>query len=75
MIEKKKLKDYNSEIKELSTLEDKKIKITLETMTGFKNVIKINIEKSLINSNLVDKDEEIIFIQVFQIFLKIIALN
>ena len=44
-------------------------------MTGFKNVIKINIEKSLINSNLVDKDEEIIFIQVFQIFLKIIALN
>ena len=75
MTEKKKLKDYNSEIKELSTLEDKKIKITLETMTGFKNVIKINIEKSLINSNLVDKDEEIIFIQVFQIFLKIIALN
>ena len=75
MTEKKKLKDYNSEIKELSTLEDKKIKITLETMTGFKNVIKINIEKSLINSNLVNKDEEIIFIQVFQIFLKIIALN
>ena len=62
MTEKKKLKDYNSEIKELSTLEDKKIKITLETMTGFQNVIKINIDKSLINSNLVDKDEEIIFL-------------
>jgi hypothetical protein len=62
MSEKKKLKDYNSEIKELSTLEDKKIKITVETMPGFKNVIKINIDKSLINSNLVDKDEEIIFL-------------
>jgi hypothetical protein len=47
MSEKKKLKDYNSEIKELSTLEDKKIKITVETMPGFKNVIKINIDKSL----------------------------
>lgn len=62
MTEKKKLKDYNSEIKELSSLEEKKIKITVETMTGFKNVIKINIDKSLINSNLIDKDEEIIFL-------------
>ena len=61
MTEKKKLKDYNSEIKELSSLEEKKIKVTVEAMTGFKNVIKINIDKSLINSNLIDKDEEIIF--------------
>ena len=62
MTEKKKLKDYNSEIKELSSLEEKKIKVTIEAMTGFKNVIKINIDKSLINSNLIDKDEEIIFL-------------
>ena len=34
----------------------------METISGFRNLIKINIDKSLINSNLVDKDEEIIFI-------------
>ena len=62
MKEKKKVYDYDTEIKELSSLEEKKIKVTVETVSGFRNLIKINIDKSLINSNLVDKDEEIIFI-------------
>ena len=62
MKEKKKVYDYDTEIKELSSLQEKKINITVETISGFRNIIKINIDKSLINSNLVDKDEEIIFI-------------
>ena len=62
MKEKKKVYDYDTEIKDLSSLQEKKINVSVETISGFRNLIKINIDKSLINSNLVDKDEEIIFI-------------
>ena len=62
MSEKKKPYNYSSEIKDLSTLEENNIKVSVETLTGFKNAIKINIDKSLINSNLIDKDEEILFL-------------
>ena len=62
MSEKKKPYNYDNEIKELSNLEEKNIKVTVETISGYRNLIRINIDKSLINSNLIDKDEEIIFI-------------
>ena len=62
MSEKKKPYNYALEIKDLSTLEENNIKVSVETLTGFKNAIKINIDKSLINSNLIDKDEEILFL-------------
>ena len=63
MKEKKKYYDYDSDIKDLSTLEESKIKTSVETVSGFRNLIRINIDKSLINSNLIDnKDEEIKFI-------------
>ena len=58
---KKKVYDFDSEINELSSLEEKKIKVSVENISGFRNLIRINIDKSLIKSNLIDKDEEIIF--------------
>ena len=58
---KKKVYDYDTEIKELSSLEEKKIKVSVETISGYRNLIKINIDKSLITSDLINKDEEIIF--------------
>ena len=62
MSEKKKTYNYDNEIKELSNLEEQKIKLSIETISGYRNLIRINIDKSLINSKLIDKDEEIIFI-------------
>ena len=62
MSDKKKPYNYDTEIKELSSLEEKNIKVSVETISGYRNLIRININKCLINSNLIDKDEEIIFI-------------
>ena len=62
MTDKKKPYNYDTDIKELSSLEEKKIKVTVETISGYRNIIKIVIDHSLINSNLIDKDEEIVFI-------------
>ena len=62
MTDKKKPYDYDTDIKDLSSLEEKKMKCTVETISGYKNIIKINIDHSLIKSNLIDKEEEISFI-------------
>ena len=59
----KKSYNYEEELKDLSSIEEKhNIKISIENISGFKNIIKININKSLINSDLIDKDKGIDFI-------------
>ena len=62
---KKKPYDLATEIKEISNWEKSGFNILVETMTGFKYTIKIKIDPSLLDQNLVkliDKDEDIIFI-------------
>ena len=62
---KKKKYDLNAEIKELSNWEEPGFKILVETMSGFKYTIKIKIDPSLLDQELVkliDKDEDIVFI-------------
>ena len=63
MSEDKNSYNYEEELKELSLFDEKNdIKISIENISGYKNIIKININKSLINSDLIDKDKEINFI-------------
>ena len=62
---KKKNYDLNAEIKELSNWDETGFKILVETMSGYKSAIKIKIDPSLLDQDLVkliDKDEDIIFI-------------
>ena len=62
---KKKHYDLNTEVKELSNLDEPGFKILVETMSGFKYTIKIKIDPSLLDQELVkliDKDEDIVFI-------------
>ena len=62
---KKKPYDLNTEIKEISNWEKSGFNILVEAMTGFKYIIKIKIDPSLLDQNLVqliDKDEDIVFI-------------
>ena len=65
--EKKKKKQYdlNAEVKELSNWDEPGFKILVETMSGFKYTIKIKIDSSLLDQELIkliDKDEDIVFI-------------
>ena len=65
--EKKKKKQYdlNTEVKELSNWDEPGFKILVETMSGFKYTIKIKIDSSLLDQELIkliDKDEDIVFI-------------
>ena len=62
---KKKHYDLNTEVKELSNWDEPGFKILVETMSGFKYTIKIKIDPSLLDQELVkliDKDEDIVFI-------------
>ena len=62
---KKKQYDLNEEVKELSNWDQPGFKILVETMSGFKYTIKIKIDPSLLDQELVkliDKDEDIVFI-------------
>jgi len=62
---KKKHYDLNTEIKELSNWDETGYKILVESMSGFKYSVKIKIDPSLLDQELVkliDKDEDIIFI-------------
>ena len=62
---KKKHYDLNTEIKELSNWDETGYKILVESMSGFKYSVKIKIDPSLLDQDLVkliDKDEDIIFI-------------
>ena len=62
---KKKKYDLNTEIKELTNWEASGYKLLVETMAGFKYTIKIKIDPSLLDQNIVkflDKDEDIVFI-------------
>ena len=62
MSEKKHAYNYDTELKQLSSLEEKKIQVSIETITGYRNIIKIKINNSLIKSDLIDKEKEIVFI-------------
>ena len=62
MSEKKHPYNYDTELKQLSSLEEKKIQVSIETITGYRNIIKIKINNSLIKSDLIDKEKEIVFI-------------
>ena len=55
MANKKKKKPYDlaTEIKEISNWEKSGFNILVETMTGFKYTIKIKIDPSLLDQNLV----------------------
>ena len=62
---KKKPYDLNEEIKEISNWNKKGFNILVEQMSGFKYSIKIKIDPSLLDQDLVkliDKDEDIVFI-------------
>ena len=62
---KKKKYDLNTEIKELTNWEASGYKLLVETMAGFKYTIKIKIDPSLLDQDIVkflDKDEDIVFI-------------
>ena len=62
---KKKQYDLNAEVKELTNWDEPGYKILVETMSGFKYTIKIKIDPSLLDQELVkliDKDEDIVFI-------------
>ena len=62
---KKKKYDLNKEIKELTNWEEQGFNILVENMSGFKCSVKIKIDPSLLDQNLVkliDKDEDIVFI-------------
>ena len=62
---KKKPYDLNTEIKELSNWDKQGFNILIEQMSGFKYSIKIKIDSSLLDQDLVkliDKDEDIVFI-------------
>ena len=62
---KKKHYDLNTEIKELSNWDETGYTILVESMSGFKYSVKIKIDPSLLDQDLVkliDKDEDIIFI-------------
>ena len=62
---KKKHYDLNTEIKELSNWDETGYKILVESMSGFKYSVKIKIDPSLLDQELIkliDKDEDIIFI-------------
>ena len=57
-----KITNYELELQSLSELQEKKIKVKIELLSGFRHSIKINIDKSLITSNLITEDQEIIFL-------------
>ena len=62
---KKKHYDLNTEIKELSNWDETGYTILVESLSGFKYSVKIKIDPSLLDQDLVkliDKDEDIIFI-------------
>ena len=63
---KSKLFNLENELKELSTLEEDIIKYSVELMSGCKAAIKIIINKSLFDANLIKKDKEIIFLLIIR---------